>query len=136
MSGRKIKKICKECNNEFDALMIKVRQGKGIFCSVNCYHNYLRKNSNGYLDDIKGANVFYQKKSKYGLIKEDYLNLFAKQNNKCAICGSSFSDVRACVDHSHENGIVRGLLCDKCNRGLGSFNDDISLLYKAIEYLK
>jgi hypothetical protein len=136
MRGRKIKKICKNCNNEFEVLMIKVRQNKGIFCSTNCYHEFLRKNSNGYIFDTKLANVFYQKKSKYGLTKEEYLKLFANQNNKCAICEISFDKVRACVDHSHKNGVVRGLLCDKCNKGLGSFNDNIPLLKKAIEYLK
>ena len=131
MGGKKIKSTCEHCEEMFEVLMIKVRQGKGKFCSTQCYANH-RKNGK---KDVKKANVIYQKKSKYGLDEESYVGLFAKQNNKCRICETSFDDVRACVDHSHTTGIVRGLLCDKCNRGLGYFNDNPDLLSKAIEYL-
>lgn len=130
MRGRKVTKECKNCSKQFEALMIKVRQGKGLYCSRECYseHRASTKKDKKYLDRM------HQKKHKYGLTESEYLDMFDEQGNKCAICSTSFDEVRACVDHSHETGKVRGLLCDKCNKGLGHFNDDPELLSKAIKY--
>lgn len=74
---------------------------------------------------------------RYGLTEGQYLGLVSAQGNKCAICGKRdrFRDVLA-VDHDHKTGLVRGLLCGECNRGLGIFNDSIELLTAAIEYLR
>ena len=80
-----------------------------------------------------------QRLRKYGISVSRYKELLAKQNNKCAICGSGIGDStgnRLYVDHNHSDGCVRGLLCSKCNFGIGQFNDDIELLKKAIEYLE
>lgn len=129
--GRKTTKECKNCNNEFEVLLIKIRQGKGLYCSIDCYNDFRSKNKR----DPKYLDRIAQKKYKYGLNESEYLNMFETQNNECAICEKSFNEVRACVDHSHDNGLVRGLLCDKCNKGLGSFNDNLELLKKAVEYL-
>ena len=77
---------------------------------------------------------------RYGLTPEDYDAMLRAQDGKCAICGredSGRSDKRSlCVDHDHDTGAVRGLLCDPCNNGLGRFNDDPSLLMAAIRYLQ
>jgi len=76
-------------------------------------------------------------KNLYGLSWESYQVLLKSQNKVCAICLSKNKSKRKlAVDHSHDNGNIRGLLCDKCNRGLGYFNDDISILKKVIKYLK
>jgi hypothetical protein len=78
-----------------------------------------------------------------GLTEADYDNLVKIQNGLCAICKkpetSSNQHVlqkRLAVDHCHKTGKVRGLLCSKCNRGIGYFNDSTDLLYKAIIYLE
>lgn len=42
---------------------------------------------------------------------------------------------KLCVDHCHETGEVRGLLCSKCNTAIGMFQEDINVMYRAIEYL-
>lgn len=132
MGGLKIKRICKGCGKEFNALAIKVRQGKGLFCCKGCYNQYRKLNSY----DPKERNKLYQKKTKYGLSEEEYKHLFVKQNNKCAICGESFNSVIPVVDHNHNTDIVRGLLCSKCNTLLGMAKDNISILENAIIYLK
>lgn len=58
------------------------------------------------------------------------------QNGVCAICLKPPTVKALCVDHSHDTGTVRGLLCDKCNQGLGRFDDDPTMLEAAIQYLK
>ena len=75
---------------------------------------------------------------RYGITLEDWNEMFAKQKGCCAICGIHQSDSKRTLhtDHCHETGAVRGLLCWKCNPGLGNFNDDIQILEKAIAYLK
>jgi hypothetical protein len=80
-------------------------------------------------------------KRTYGVTYEQYTLLAEKQEHKCAICGSEESNsVRTSgklfVDHCHKTGAVRGLLCSKCNHGLGLLDDDIDRLRSAIEYLE
>ena len=63
--------------------------------------------------------------------------MWKDQEESCAICKTPFSDTsEACVDHSHDTGEVRGLLCNQCNNGLGRFMDNIELLKAAIKYIK
>jgi hypothetical protein len=74
----------------------------------------------------------------YGITLADYNQMFEEQNGFCIICGVHQSEVNKtfCVDHDHETGEVRGLLCDQCNKGLGHFKDNQSFLQKAIDYLR
>ncbi len=75
-------------------------------------------------------------RAKYGITLEEYEALLAKQNGLCAICEAPESSWGSmAVDHNHETGEVRGLLCFNCNTALGKFNDDIQLLLKAVAYL-
>ena len=77
-------------------------------------------------------------KRTYGITYEEYLEILNKQNDCCAICKSILPNSKATklfVDHCHTTGKVRGLLCSKCNHGLGHFNDNIDLLSEAIKYL-
>ncbi len=80
------------------------------------------------------ANSLYRR---YGISIERYDELYQQQNGRCKICAIVSIDnyKRLAVDHDHITGEVRGLLCIKCNGGLGIFRDDISLLLKAVEYL-
>lgn len=75
-------------------------------------------------------------KAKLGLTTEEYEDLLDYQEGKCAICSRlPGEDRRLALDHDHRNGMLRGLLCSNCNRGLGVFNDNPALLLKAIMYL-
>lgn len=65
----------------------------------------------------------------------DYTLFTQKKDNVCSICGKSTVKSLA-IDHDHNTGKIRGLLCFSCNVGLGHFKDDITLLEKAIEYIK
>lgn len=74
---------------------------------------------------------------RYGLTIEDFNERLQQQAGKCAICNTTKPgrfDVFQ-VDHNHETGKVRGLLCASCNKGLGHFKDSVQLLIKAVRYL-
>ena len=62
-------------------------------------------------------------KCEYGITLEDYNKLFDEQNGCCAICGKHQSEFKRplSVDHDHNTGKVRGLLCTPCNNGLGVY---------------
>ena len=82
-----------------------------------------------------GLKTFFLKK--YGLTYVQFQEMLFQQDNKCLICEIDQSEFQKslCVDHYHNTGKIRGLLCGKCNTALGLFNDDISLMNKAINYL-
>lgn len=75
--------------------------------------------------------------ARYGLTEETYQALLVAQEHKCAICEVELVDNdRGChVDHRHDTGRVRGLLCGKCNVGIGMFDEDEDLLFSAMNYL-
>lgn len=72
-----------------------------------------------------------------GCTQEYYDILYARQKGKCAICDTHASELKRALsaDHCHTTKEVRGLLCNKCNIGIGYFNDDVVLLTAAISYL-
>ena len=82
----------------------------------------------------------------YGMTDEDFANALAAQGDACAICGTTEPGGTGwAVDHDHDccsnpnrktcGNCIRGILCPKCNLGLGHFNDDPERLLSAIEYL-
>ena len=77
---------------------------------------------------------------KFGITWEQYVALAESQDHKCAICGNGQHEkIRARfldIDHNHETGEIRGLLCSMCNRGMGLFRDDPALMERAVAYLR
>lgn len=84
---------------------------------------------------------YFNLRYEYGLTVEQYDAMLASQNGVCAICKKretftrSGKKRRLCVDHCHDTGLNRGLLCGKCNVALGYFTDSIPMLESAISYL-
>lgn len=80
--------------------------------------------------------TFNRKKTlaKYGLSEETYSNLLSKQEGKCAICKESWNR-KLFIDHCHSSGNIRGLLCRKCNSGIGFLKDSPIIVKSALEYL-
>lgn len=74
---------------------------------------------------------------KYGITAEEYADMVARQNGVCCICGKPPQGkyTRLSVDHCHKTGRVRGLLCNRCNRAIGLFEDDPRLITVAAAYL-
>ena len=73
-------------------------------------------------------------KYRYGIGEAEFRQMVSAQDSRCGICCQVFQKTPH-VDHCHATGIVRGLLCDKCNRGLGYFDDDAVRLASAASYL-
>jgi hypothetical protein len=106
---------CKECQ--------KIRKSKCIENNKDTHKNNQKKWQ------------LTRRLRKYGLTLEQYEVIMLKQNNKCRICGDSISMKTVAIDHCHNEGHVRGVLCGTCNSGLGFFKDNTESLKKAIDYL-
>jgi len=76
-------------------------------------------------------------KRKYGITLKEYHIFLDNQNNKCAICEATEAGGMGSfhLDHCHNTGEIRGILCQKCNMMLGLASDNIKILNKAIKYL-
>lgn len=105
---------CKYCRNE-------LRRAR--------YHKV--KNTEEF--QTKRANNMY--KLRYGISLEQYDEMFKRQGGVCAVC-NEVSKKKLCVDHDHETGAVRALVCDRCNRAMGASNDDAAILRLCAEYLE
>jgi len=89
------------------------------------------------------GNKFSKIKRQYGISKEDFIKILELQQGKCKICSIimetfSFKNNIAntlCIDHCHYSGKVRGFICNNCNRALGLFKDDESILLNAYNYI-
>jgi len=145
--------ICKQCNN---ARSSKYRYLKNYdhYTERKCsrcfqvkqkidFTNYDWKLSSPYCKFCRKKNSTkdYHKnrshlKNRFGMTVEQYESMLISQNNCCAICSSPPTNKRLSVDHCHNTGKIRGLLCMSCNQAIGMLKDDIKILKKAISYLK
>jgi hypothetical protein len=84
------------------------------------------------------ANPEYSRRKnlyqKYGLNIEKFDAMLAGQDGRCAICFEEFTQT-PCIDHNHDTGAVRGLLCEDCNQGIGRLKDSIPRVKAALAYL-
>jgi hypothetical protein len=80
--------------------------------------------------------LIYQLKKQYGMTLQQYNAMLAAQHGICAICKKPPSKRRLDVDHDHADGHVRQLLCERCNKGLGCFEDSLELLEAAVRYMR
>lgn len=105
----------------------------------------IKEHQKKWYDNNKDKKLAYSRasklKRKYGLSIEEYKDKLVSQGHACKICGAktaqeSNPNREFAVDHCHITGKVRGLLCIKCNTGIGMFNDNTELLISAYNYLK
>ena len=94
-----------------------------------CYNKRIR----GYKEKSHGSERNFLLKHRYGIMEERLQELLWKQTGLCAICDRRQASH---VDHDHKSGKVRGLLCFKCNEGLGKAFDDPEILRSALGYLE
>lgn len=83
-------------------------------------------------ESVKNSRLVYR----YGVPLKDYQEMLGQQNGLCAICSKPPSPKRMLgVDHDHKTGLVRALLCQNYNAGIGMFSEDPLLLEAAMRYL-
>ena len=70
-----------------------------------------------------------------GITPEELVDRYERQEGCCAICSTEITLTDSAIDHNHETGEFRGVLCKQCNRALGMFKDSTKILHSAIEYL-
>lgn len=116
----------------------------------NCYKRQLRATNPGYkarqqkqAAEIRARDPKHlrQKRSRalrrrYGISLVDYERMLQEQRGLCRICCKVPTGRGLVVDHNHKTGKVRGLLCWRCNYGLGWFHDEAQWFHAACEYLK
>lgn len=77
------------------------------------------------------------RKRSFGVEDGDVETLLKQQGGRCGICGTDNPGKHDfALDHDHATGAIRGMLCHRCNGGLGMFRDDPTVIEKAIAYLK
>jgi hypothetical protein len=121
------RRMCEACGEPIPP----ERHGAVKFCSWECKH----RTHNAYYRERYRGRI---RETLYGLTEDQYNDLLRAQGGTCAICRRNDWPGRhhsPCVDHDHTTGVVRGLLCDSCNQGLGRFGDDPARLRAAADYL-
>jgi len=91
-----------------------------------------RKWRNEHLEKERANKLMHN----HGITIEEYDKLLAAQNGICVICGLPPNSKKLSVDHNHETGKIRGLLCKSCNRALGLVYESVDILAKMINYLE
>lgn len=94
----------------------------------------LRQYSKEWRINNRDYALAYDRQTKYGLSETEFQTLFLIQCGKCAICSELL--IKPHIDHDHETGRVRGLLCESCNWGIGHLKDSLDILSNAVSYLK
>lgn len=129
---------CKKCNTDksLDQFSPDKRKKEGRAYTCRECNNTRNKS----IRQTKGFNFRKNRwlETEYGITLNEYNKMFLDQKGNCKICNKHQSEFKRAlnVDHCHNTGKIRGLLCDKCNRALGWFDDNIESLERAIKYLK
>lgn len=71
----------------------------------------------------------------YGISFDEYERMLVSQEYRCAICRAHQDDCTLCVDHHHDSGAVRGLLCSSCNSAIGLLHESVAACASAMDYL-
>lgn len=137
-NGGRYRSACKSCYSEHNKQQRNRHHEKRSAYDKGRGHGWDRSGREKYQPTEPQKHDGYLERV-YGITLGQYEEMLKNQDGKCAICKGECNRSttnRLCVDHDHKTGQVRGLLCFKCNTGLGRFGDDTESLQMAIDYLK
>lgn len=121
---------CRRCGTGDD--LIPPEKGSGNVCR-GCAHARTREWAELNPEAYELRRREHQLR-RYGITPAEYDRLLEEQAGRCRVCAAEPDGVLD-VDHDHDTGAVRGLLCRRCNRGIGLWKDDPELLRRAADYL-
>lgn len=107
-------------------------QGRCKACVRSQVSSYRRDNPDKAARAVRNS----QMKADFGISLADFETMLSNQGGVCAICGERPKRRRLAVDHCHQTGRVRGLLCYSCNVGIGALRDSPDVIRSAIAYLR
>lgn len=145
-------KLCKSCSKEkplSEFYTDHQAKDKLMYECKNCSNQRTRKYYQDNIDKKREIGRKYYHKDplrekarryskNFGISLSELEEMFKEQNNCCKICKKHQKEFNKplAVDHCHDTNLIRGLLCGRCNRGLGYFKDSPELLQSAMQYLE
>ncbi len=125
-------KICNKCKENKDRYCFYIHDEAKDGLRASCKECYSKASKEYNCRNVK-KNFYCQIKRKYNLEEEKYLSMLNKQDGKCFLCGGN---ERICIDHNHNTGKIRKLLCSSCNSAIGLFKENIEVIRNAALYLE
>lgn len=138
-------KICTMCGNPKSLNNFRPRGGaqKHLLksrcntCLYSEHRKWVEKNPDRVQDyRQKDSWTLAKRCSRRGITPEQLVDCYERQERCCAICKDEIALIDSAIDHNHETGEFRGVLCRQCNRALGMFRDSVKILLSAVDYLK
>jgi hypothetical protein len=114
---------CKRCDTTMTPQEVKnanLRSGYPAGYCVSCQKEWKREQNF---------------KSRYNITIEEYEQMLIFQDRKCAVCNDTLLPKKTVVDHCHDSGDVRGLLCYHCNNAIGFIKEDVSAALRLVDYI-
>lgn len=138
-------KVCTKCLIEQPLENFRSRGGKQkhlvkSWCK-SCYFKVHKKWVEGNTEKVreyraKDPWTLSKRCKRHGISPVEFWTLYEEQDGTCPICDKAISAEDSAIDHNHETGKVRGILCKSCNRALGLLGDNPKTLKRAEKYLK
>ena len=138
-------KTCTSCKEEKPTTEFRNRGGKEKHLLKSRCNICLYKQHKEWVENNPETAREYRAKDRWSLKKrcdrhnitvEEFWALYEEQDGTCPVCDKAIEAENSAIDHNHETGLVRGILCKNCNRGLGLLGDSPATMARAEQYLK
>lgn len=134
---------CRGCLAEVDIVLVDKARNRWVCAVIRRIHqeadrvNNREARATTHREWYRKNGRNWTLQNKYGITQTDYETMFANQNGVCWVCGGPPDFYgRLVVDHHHDTGVNRGLLCNRCNRVLGMIKENPDILQSLLYYLQ
>ena len=138
-------KLCTKCCTMYPVEAFRSRGGSNAHllhstcnkCLYEAHRNWTAKNPDRVQEyRNKDSWTLAKRCARRGITPEQLVDRYERQEECCAICKDGIELMDSAIDHNHDTGEFRGVLCKQCNRALGMFKDSPVVLRNALEYLE